>query len=112
MKPRLLTAVVLATVLSGCANDHYVVIPGGAGSQAQMASTLHDCKDQTMHAYFSGQSHNGAVVGGVLGGAVGGAIGGAMDASNQPTDAIKLSDLNPMIERCMRERGYDGTSEN
>ena len=102
----------LAFFVTACANDHYTVIPGGNGSQERMAADLAQCKQDVLDRYYHDQHQSGAIVGGVLGGAVGGAIGGAVDAGNTPDHPMKLSDLDPAIERCMYEHGYTGTSEN
>ena len=73
-----------------------------------MAEDLKSCK-QTVLNQYSHQSHSGAIMGGILGGAVGGAIGGSLDSSN---NTMTPADIDPAIEQCMREKGYDGTSEN
>jgi hypothetical protein len=87
--------------LSGCANDNYSVIANGRGSQQQMAGDLKACKISVVNEYESGHSHLAPLLG-----AIGGAV--APDDDN----AMKLSDMNPAIEKCMREHGYVGTSEN
>jgi hypothetical protein len=96
----------LALMLAGCATDQYAVIPNSAGRGDLMQTDLRACKHQAIHEHFDGRSHVGVLVGGVLGGAVGGALGGVIDAADD-NDRLGINDLT---ERCMRARGYEGTS--
>lgn len=96
-------------VLTGCARDNYTVIPEGPGSQARMASDLHDCKMQAVHQYYANRNSDG--VGIALGAAIGGAIGGALVGAAQSQDGDPPSTMNRLTEGCMKARGYSGTSE-
>ena len=100
MNPRIFV-VLAALAVAGCANDNYTVIPNGPGSQAQLKPALRACQEKVEHDYAYGQSHIGAILLGP--------IGALLDVDS---GAMKASDIDPAIERCMRERGYDGTSEN
>jgi hypothetical protein len=99
-------------VLSACANDHYTVIPNGPGSEVRMADDLWDCKMAAEARYQHATSHN-AVALGVLFGPIGAGVGGSIDQEKEKDNpGAQLSNINPNIERCMHEHGYDGTSEN
>jgi uncharacterized protein YcfJ len=112
---RLVFLAPLAVVLAGCAHDNYSVVAGGPGSQDRMNAELKACKQQAIDAYFDSekqQPHTGAAVGAVFGGAVGSALGAMADKSGENPKAMQTSDIDPMIEHCMADRGYSGTSEN
>lgn len=94
-------------LLTACANNNYAVIAGGPGSLTEMGSVLRTCRYDSMQAVAQDQPHGGLLVGAVLGGAVGAVIGAAVDGPGSPKP-----DVNQLIEQCMRQRGYDGTSEN
>lgn len=96
--------------LTGCAHDNYTV---AGGDPARMAPTLSGCKNQAIAAYIHDQgSHGGVITGAVLGGAVGGVIGAALDSTTRAPTGVQADDINPMIERCMAQSGFVGTSEN
>lgn len=101
--------VALLLLLTGCAHDNYAVISDGSGTQERMANDLHDCKMEAIHAYYASKPDNtGAnIAAGALGGAIGGAIAGLATADD---GSMKASDMNPYTERCMKKRGYTGTS--
>jgi hypothetical protein len=123
---RLIIIASCTMLLSGCANDQYTVNSIGPGSTQRLASDLHDCKIDVLHRYthshatevFVGAALGGiggaAVGGGVAAGAASGAIAGtavsvADTSGDQP---IPTSQVNPMVEQCMLDKGYTGTSEN
>jgi hypothetical protein len=106
---RIALALLVASLVSGCANDRYVVDEGGPGSQQRLSSDLWDCKQDVQHRYFASQNQSGVVAAGVLFGGVGGAVAGALNANS---GTMKTSDIDPAIEACMKQRGYTGTSEN
>ena len=103
MKPYLIAL----ALLTACANNHYAVIAGGPGSPAEMQPALSSCRYGSMQTVGQAQPHGGLLVGAVLGGAVGAVVGAAVDGPGSPKP-----DVNQLIEECMRQRGYDGTSEN
>lgn len=90
-------AILTYLLLAACAKDNYVPTDGGP---TQMSQTLHDCKMAAIH----GTNGAGAVIGGVVAGAVGGLLMGIADSADK--------NPNRRIEECMREHGYEGTSEN
>ena len=94
-------------LLSACANNRYTVIAGGPGSQTDMQSALSDCRYASMQQAAAAQNHGALFVGAVLGGMAGAVAGSLIDGPAQPH-----VDVNQLIEACMRDRGYDGTSEN
>jgi len=97
-------------LLAGCAHDSYTV---AGGDPAAMPRTLQACKNQAITAYAHDQgSHGGAITGAVLGGAAGGIIGAALDSATRAPGAMQPGDINPMVERCMAQAGFIGTSEN
>lgn len=99
MRPLILLTF-LSFPLASCAHDNY-----SGGDPAQMQVTLNECKRQALHEHFEGQSSAGIIAGGLIGGAIGGALMGAAEGSGEPG-------INQLTERCMAERGYQGTSEN
>lgn len=90
----------IGIALSGCAEDHYTVIPDGAGSEARLRSDLRDCKDWAIREHFRRQPEANAALNFF------GAIGGAISAATQPAE----NNPNLLTEQCMREHGYNGTS--
>lgn len=100
--------------LSACAHDNYVVTPKGHGSQERLVNDLHLCKEEVNHVYFSDKPDTGFLAGaaGALGGGIGGALVGAGTGLSTPSNSMKLSDVDPYIEKCMLKKGYIGTSEN
>lgn len=101
--------VALLLMLTGCAHDNYTVIPDSNGSQAQMASDLYDCKMEAGRIYDASKPNTSGVsaVAGVLGGAIGGAIAGVALSDN---GSMKVSEINPYVGKCMKSKGYSGTS--
>ena len=97
---RAIFAVIGCLLLAGCANDKYAVMAGGAPTII-MSKALSDCKHDALVRYAQGQSHVGAMLFG--------AAGALADADS---GAMKASDIDPAIERCMAGKGYVGTSEN
>jgi hypothetical protein len=112
--------IIILLILSGCAHDNYAVIPDSEGSPEKMSHDLYKCKIEAIHKYQDSQPPvstgqvAGAAAAGVLGGFIGGAIFGAgMSASGStPADngAIKRKDIHLDTEKCMRDKGYLGTS--
>lgn len=100
----------LGTLVSACAKDNYTVINGEGGSKEHLNEDLKSCKREAIHKYFEGRAQDGVVVGSAIGGAFGGALVGALNSNNN--NDMKTSDIDPYIEKCMREKGYEGTSEN
>ena len=66
-----------------------------------MSKALSGCQHEVLTQYAQGQSHTGAILLGP--------IGALLDADS---GAMKASDIDPAIERCMADKGYVGTSEN
>lgn len=108
---------VLATafVLSGCvgtyANTHFKAATPPA--QADASGDWWSCSQQAWHAYYQGRS-NGWLLFGAGGGLVGMAAGSILDAGynaqSPQVSTMKTSDVVPMINRCMTEKGYIGSS--
>lgn len=92
--------------LAGCAQDTYAPARNGP-PRASLSDDLQACKSMAIDAYMKSRSHSGALMGGLLGGAIGGAIGGAMDAQAEAPTRV---DIDKTIQKCMREKGYIGTS--
>lgn len=100
-------------LLAGCAN-HYSASDGSINSD-KLASDTKECNQEATRAYYASQPPVGAgqvaglVAGGLVGGAIGGAIGGAAfgTAESDNSGVMKLSDINPYVDKCMKERGYN-----
>lgn len=91
--------IVCCVLLAGCANDRYAAT---TGDPVQMKATLSDCKYAALKAYNDGHSHLAPIVGGLA--------AGLLAINDKQT--VTLDDINPMIEGCMRDHGYVGTSSN
>ncbi len=101
---RAFRGLVVASALfaSGCASDHYDVLPSVPGSPARLSRDLHACKQWAIREHFARENPGGSATAGVVAGAVGGMIyEAAQPEANNP---------NRLTERCMRQRGYSGTS--
>lgn len=98
--------------LAGCAHDSYSIIPGTTASQAAMAADTRACKQEVIHEYFADKPDTGWAGGLGIFGAIGGAAAGAIEASDTPPNAMKLSDMKPAIEACMRAKGYAANADN
>lgn len=97
---------ILLIALSGCASDHYTPMDYG------MSDALSSCKKESIHKYYADKPDLGMINGaaGVAGGAIGGALAGALTGAATPDSAMKLEEINPYIEKCMKKNGYIGTS--
>jgi len=60
-----------------------------------------------LHKYHEGRSSGFGFLG--IFGAAGGAAAGAL-TSTTTTNTMQLKDINPAVEVCMREKGYEGIS--
>jgi hypothetical protein len=107
MHARSCLAAFAVLALTACAHDNYEVIPGGAGSQARLTSDLRACKRIAIDEYLAKTrpDRGTTALAGVLAGGIGGAVVGAASL-----DQTELDKIDPRIEECMREKGYDGTS--
>jgi hypothetical protein len=92
-----------ALVVSACARDNYTVIEGGQGSQAAMAADLKDCKHQAVEKHFQGRPMMGAP-------AAIGPVGPFIDAATTEPNPNRDVPINRLVEDCMRQKGYEGTS--
>jgi hypothetical protein len=64
------------------------------------------CKREATGAYESGQPNPLWA----FGGAAGILVGAAVDSPKQP--AMKISDISPYVENCMRQKGYAANPDN
>ena len=97
---RVVIASAACLLLCACAHNDYSVAPGET-PQVSMNDAIHDCSHKVLSDYAHGQAHTGALLFG--------AAGALADVDSGP---MKAADIDPDIERCMKERGYVGTSEN
>lgn len=93
-------------LLTACANDHYVVIPHSLGSDENLKADLQNCKMSAVHQYNIQKSSVSDIL------SIAGPIGSlaSVGVSENDDSPIKLKDLNPMTEQCMKKKGYNGTS--
>jgi hypothetical protein len=101
-------------ILVGCAKDNYHSLDPDISDQ-QITKDLSDCKNKALHAYYdqssmSGTQVAGLVVSSALGGPIGGAAFGAVIGTNEDDKKMKRVDINPYVQKCMVEKGYEGTS--
>lgn len=94
-------SLVMCLSLAACANDRYSVT---TGDPVAMGPSLKACKKEALDRYFASQDQSGVLVAGAAFGAIGGLIYGA---ASKPKD-----DPNVYVEACMKQHGYEGTSEN
>lgn len=87
----------LLLLLAGCAQNNYQVIPGGHADMDDMKSTLDACRKTTIHSYYAQQSVLSKIpVGGLI----------SVGISEMDDSQIKLKDIEPMVQKCMNDKGY------
>jgi len=96
-------------LLSGCAHDSYAV-RGGSASEARMHADAKECALDAVKTYYDRRNGVGVMVGAFVGGPVGAAAGYAVDESDDKL--MKLSELKPTVENCMRAKGYEPNADN
>lgn len=105
-----------AVLLTSCAHNDYAPLPDTNASQQYLKTDLRACQHEANVKYHDSQSGMsggqvaGVALGGVIGGALGGAVIGATMVPSSEDHAMKLSELDPYIDRCMLAKGYSGHS--
>lgn len=104
-------AITLAAVLllGACAQDSYTLTNGGPiQDKDTYDSALYRCKTAAAAQYHDGGIPAGMFLTGAIGGVLAAPIVIAADMQND--NGMKLSDINPTVEKCMVQKGYSGTS--
>lgn len=105
-------SLVMLFVLAACQPNRYTAVDGVDNSSDARWAAWKTCAKDAYKQYSDNQPPMtaGQIVGLVASGAVGGAIGGAAFGAameSNDTGVIKKSDLDPMTEKCMQEKGYN-----
>jgi len=117
MKTNNISIIAICLLLAGCCQDNYKPLSDTDYSKEKYTSDLKQCKNQAFYATRNPNEGSGALVGGAMGGIVGGLIGGAVGAGAAGGGAMSGSNgasskdaYYNLIQKCMEDRGYEGTS--